>query len=121
MSVRDKADLILPSLAQSGQEDRFEELVGDIAAGRALYFEGERAVVVVEVVRDAEGLSLNIWIVGGALDEALALLVGVEALARGLGCPFVSFGGGRKGWTRLMSRYGYAWNGDEFRKAMTCA
>ena len=116
--VRALAHLIAPSLAFNGDKDRLEELFQDVEQGRALLFEGVRSVLVVELVRDAEGLSFNIWIVGGELAEALSLMPGLEALARGLGCPFVSFRGGRKGWGRLMDRHGYAWNGEEFRKVL---
>lgn len=116
--VRRFAHLILPSLARSGDESRLEELFQDVEQGRALFFEGVASVLVVELIRDAEGLSFNVWIVGGEMADALSLMPGVEAVARGLGCPFVSFSGGRKGWARVMSRIGYAWNGAEFRKAL---
>ena len=116
--VRALAHLIRPSLAFNQDEDRLDELFHDVEQGRALVFEGARSVLVVELIRDAEGPSFNIWIVGGELAEALTLMPGLEALARAVGCPFVSFRGGRTGWGRLMLRHGYAWNGEEFRKVL---
>ena len=116
--VRALAHLIEPSLAFNGDADRLEELFQDVEQGRAIFLEGERSVLVAELIRDAEGASFNIWIVGGELAEALSLMPGLEALARGLGRRFVSFRGGRRGWGRLMRRHGYAWNGDEFRKVL---
>lgn len=116
--VRGFAHLILPSLEQSNDGHRLEELFCDVEQGRALFFEGVASVLIVEMIRDAEGLSFNVWIVGGDMQDALSLMPGVEAAARGLGCPFVSFSGGRKGWQRVMARIGFAWNGEEFRKAL---
>lgn len=116
--VRALAHLIRPSLAFNEDEHRLEELFQDVEQGRALVFEGARSVLVVELIRDAEGPSFNIWIVGGELAEALTLMPGLEALARGAGCSFASFRGGRKGWGRLMRRQGYAWNGEEYRKVL---
>lgn len=116
--VRAFAHLIEPSLAFNGDAERLEELFQDVEQGRAIFLQGERSVLIVELIRDAEGASFNIWIVGGELAEALTLTPGLEALARGAGSAFVSFRGGRKGWGRLMRRHGYAWNGEEFRKVL---
>lgn len=116
--IRAKAHLIVPALALTGDEHRFEELVAEVHAGRSLFLDADRACLVVEVVRDDEGFSFNIWIAGGDLSEGLGLMPGLEALARGLGAAFVSFRGGRRGWGRLMAPHGYVWTGEEFRKAL---
>lgn len=111
-----RPDLIAPSAERSGAT--VEEVLQSIATGQCIYMEGPGSVMVHQIIRDHEGLSLNAWIVGGDLPEVLSLLPGAEALARGMGCAFTSFGTGRPGWSRVLKAHGYAWNGVEFRKAM---
>lgn len=114
--VRALAHIIGPSLARGGEAERFGELAERVESGDCVMFEGEHSVLVMETI--PEDPSLNAWIVGGDLREIFSLTPGVEAYARAVGCRFISFSGGRKGWSRAMSPLGYAWDGHEFRKAL---
>lgn len=113
-AVQRKAEMIRASIAASPGEHTFEELLEDVAMGRCIVLEGPASVMVLEQTPE----SLNGWIVGGDLNEILALLPGAEALARAMNKPFATFQQGRKAWRRVLSRHGYVWNGVEHRKAL---
>jgi hypothetical protein len=108
--------MIEASIKASPGSDDFDTLCGLVKSGGAIVLEGPNSIAVLEVI--AEGPSLNTWIVGGDLEEILAMMPGAEAVARAMGCQWMSFGRGRKGWRRLLAQHGYVWNGVEHRKML---
>ena len=58
----------------------------------------------------------HVWLAGGSLSGLLAMLADVEAFARAMGCTGLELSG-RKGWRRVMMKYGFVWNGQEMVKA----
>lgn len=87
-------------------------LLADLAAGRAQLWMGEAAALVTQCVVDGRGPCLHVWLAGGELEDILAMRPGVEAWARARGFERVTING-RRGWSRVLRRYGYAQVGDE--------
>ncbi len=92
-------------------------LLADLASGRAHLWAGKAAALVTQCVVDDRGACLHVWLAGGDLDEILAMRPGVEAWARGRGCERVTING-RRGWTRVLGRYGYARVGGELERRL---
>ena len=92
-------------------------LLADLAAGRAQLWAGEAAAMVTQCVVDERGRCLHVWLAGGDLEEILAMRPGVEAWARAHGCGRVTING-RRGWSRVLRRHGYARVGDELERRL---
>lgn len=106
---------LLPALApEDGTE---QDLVAEIAAGRVQLWAGEASALVTEVVAEADGPCLHIWLGGGDLRDLLKLRAGLEALARGQGCRSVTIDG-RRGWSRVLRSCGYARVGGELKRTL---
>jgi hypothetical protein len=107
------------ALARGRDADRpLEEIRGEVLAGRAQLWPGERAVLLTQVLKTDVGLCIHVWLGGGALDELVALRPGVEAWARAMGCDTASIDG-RPGWARLFQQHGWAPVAGELRKGLS--
>lgn len=61
--------------------------------------------------------TLHVWLAGGTLAGLLDMLADVEGFARVLGCRAVELSG-RKGWHRVMTKYGFVRHGQEMLKVL---
>ena len=93
------------------------DLLADLATGAAQLWPGEAAALVTQYLADERGACLHIWLAGGDLAEILAMRVGVETWARARGCTRVTIEG-RRGWTRLLRRWGYRRVGHELERRL---
>lgn len=106
-------DWLRPAL----QDATEEELLSEIAAGRAQLWPGETAAMVTQCLESREGRFLHVWLAGGDLTGVMALKPGVEAWGRAMGCSAVTING-RPGWARLLREDGFALVDGELRKAL---
>ena len=106
---------LAPALAVGG--DTEAELLAALAADQAQLWAGEAGALVTELVWEADGPCLHIWLGGGDLAGLLALRPGLEAYARGRGCRSVTIDG-RRGWSRVLRRCGYAPVGNELKRIL---
>jgi len=83
-----------------------EELERSIGQGKTLLFPGQNSAVTAVKAEYGTTSVLQITWAVGELDEIRALLPGVEAVARILGCKEVLIEG-RKGWERVMRDEGF--------------
>ena len=83
-----------------------------VLADRAQLWLGDGCAGVTEVTDDNR---LHIWVAGGSMAGLLDMLESVEWFALLTGCKGVELSG-RKGWQRVMAKYGYAFNGAEMVK-----
>lgn len=104
---------LLPALEDGSEAD----LLADIRAGHAQLWVGERSAMVTQVVEEASGRALHVWLAGGALADILALKPGVEAWGRARDCDYVTING-RRGWARILRSDGFAWNGQDLCKRL---
>lgn len=93
------------------------DLVGELVAGSAQLWAGERAAMVTQCVGDEQGPCLHVWLAGGDLTEILRMKDGVEAWARAQGCERITING-RRGWTRVLRGHGYAPAGGELERRL---
>lgn len=73
---------------------------------RAQFWQQGDTVAVTQMLRYPRGLALRHWLAAGRVEEACALLPGIEAWGRDRGAVRAE-ALGRKGWTRLALRHGY--------------
>lgn len=106
-------DWLLPAL-EDGTE---AELVADLGRGLAQLWAGTRSAMVTQVVDEAAGRALHVWLAGGDLGEILALKPGVEAWGRATGCGYVTING-RRGWDRILRSDGFVRLGHELCKRL---
>lgn len=98
-------------------EDASEaEVLGELAAGRAQLWCGERAALVTQLIHGPEPF-VHVWLGGGELSELRRLAPGVEAWARAQGARAARING-RRGWARALRAQGFVPEGDELRKAL---
>lgn len=104
---------ILPALRDGTEAD----LVADIEAGRAQLWPGCVSAVVTQCVVETDSRCLHAWLAGGDLAEIVAMIPGIEAWGRAMGCDHATVTG-RRGWTRALRRLGYVRVDAELRKAL---
>jgi hypothetical protein len=82
--------------------------MGDVRAGveavRFQFWPGERAAIVTEIIEYPRMRALHFFLVGGAMDELLAMKPHIEAWGKGLGCTRATCAG-RFGWERVLTDY----------------
>ncbi len=92
--------------------DTIEEIERRVRAGTAHLWPGEGCAGVTEYI---PGPALHIWAAGGSLSGLLAMRESVEAFAWGSGCQWIELDG-RRGWSRVFSRFGYERDGTRMFK-----
>ena len=94
-----------------------DELIDELASGRAQLWLAEHSALVTELVAQGSDRCLHIWLAGGSLTDILGLRPGLEAWARGQGCSHITIDG-RPGWIRVLRRYGYRPAGRELKRTL---
>ncbi|MCX7587190.1 hypothetical protein [Phenylobacterium sp. 58.2.17] len=94
-----------------------DELIAELASGRAQLWLAERSALVTELVGQGSDRCLHIWLAGGSLVDILGLRPGLEAWARGQGCSHITIDG-RPGWIRVLRRHGYRLAGRELKRTL---
>lgn len=107
MSPDDLRARLEDALEQGGGDHTVAELAEEVRAGRAQCFHNQRAVVFTQIERHRNYSALRVYVAAGALDDVMGLQPEVEALARAEGCDRLVMIG-RRGWTRVLPRYGWA-------------
>ena len=100
----EEARRVLPLETMGGEA----VVVARLMDARAQLWLAEDAVGVTEITDDGR---LRVWGAGGDMGGLFALLPGVEAWAKAMGCPVVEVLG-RKGWQRALARFGFCREGD---------
>ncbi len=94
-----------------------DELIAELASGRAQLWLAEHSALVTELVEQGSDRCLHIWLAGGSLADILGLRPGLEAWARGQGCSHITIDG-RPGWIRVLRRHGYRLAGRELKRTL---
>ena len=92
--------------AMDGALYSIDDLEAKVLNRRAILFAGKESAIVGESVPYAEGLVMQLTWACGDVGEIVALLPGIEALARIQGCRRVVVEG-RKAWERVLKASGY--------------
>ena len=100
----DEARRVLPLGMMGGEAVVVERL----KAGSAQLWVAKDAVGVTEIT---DAGRLRVWGAGGEMGGLFALLPGVEAWAKAMGCPVVEVLG-RRGWQRALAPFGFCREGD---------
>lgn len=92
------------------------DLVKATMDGHVQLWVGERSAAITEILNFPRKRGLNLFLVGGDLDEIRAAQPGIEAFARGHGCDFIMFSGrlsragrARSGWERSLPDFSPDW------------
>jgi hypothetical protein len=95
---------ILPSIAELNGTHTEDDVLVMLLAGKAKLWAGEKCAVVTEFVTYPQLKALNIWMVGGDLQEILNMEdEQIIPFAKENGCTRLT-GGGRKGWSKIGPR-----------------
>lgn len=104
-------DWLLPAL----EDDTEDEVINDLLLNRAQLWRGERSAMVTRLIQP--NARLHVWLGGGSLRELLRMIPGMVAWGRQQGCAWATIHG-RKGWGRLLWRYGFETRDGELWKAL---
>ena len=93
------------SLAAYGPTHSKEQIWQLICNSRAFFWPGETCASLLEVVNHPIGFkSLNLWLMGGSLDEIVHTVPDYEAWGRQQNCSRV-MACGRRGWLKVLDGY----------------
>jgi len=88
-----------------------EDVERRIMDGEVLFWPGKRCAAITEFLEFPKARILNFWLLGGDLRELLEDMHPViEDFARKMGCKRLTgvYGKGRRGWSRVLEKHGYA-------------
>lgn len=88
-------------------DQTWDEVVAGIASGYFTLFQNETAALIGEFIVSPRAIGFNVFLGGGDLAGIEALIPEAEAYARSYGADFAG-AVGRKGWIRVLGRFGYA-------------
>jgi len=99
------------ALTHAGGTHDVEDVAQLVAEGRAHFWPGRRCAVVTEFYDYPRLKACNLWLLGGDLEELLAIRPKIEAWAMAQGCVRILGGGPRRAWARILAPLGYrpAW------------
>lgn len=100
-------------------EDEWAEgdLINDLILGRAQIWPGERSAFVTQLI-DQDGKRLiHVLLGGGDIKELLLMHFGIAAWGRSMGAAWATING-RKGWDRVLQRFGFVPQDGELWKAL---
>lgn len=103
---------LIPALREHTEEQLLEEL----ASGRAQIWGARDGAIVTQLVQAEEPLVM-IWLGGGEMRALMDLQPGLEAWGRAQGAKALWING-RKGWARALRRAGFEPVGEELRRAL---
>lgn len=92
--------------------DAVEEIKARILDGTAHLWPGKGCAGVTEYTPDG---GLHIWVAGGSLRGLLDMREAVERFGAVSGCKWIELDG-RRGWSRVFSRFGYERDGTRMFK-----
>lgn len=84
----------------------FDDIAAGAYTGRFTLFAKERGCVVLEVHDFPRKRALNVFLVGGDLDEILTHLGELDAIAGNIGASEITMTG-RSGWLRILAPHGW--------------
>jgi len=102
---------ILPALTDADEA----EVIGELIAGRATLWPGERCAFVTQLLTDPP--RMHVWLAGGDGREMSAMIPGMAAWGRAQGAQFATVNG-RKGWKRKLNEHGFVPHEGELWKAL---
>jgi hypothetical protein len=100
-------EYIEAALAHSNGTHDFESVRAAILAGEMQLWPAPKSAAVTEVVEYAKKKVINVFLAGGDLDEITRGIDSVAAWAKAHGCDSMTIAG-RKGWTRVLDKHGFA-------------
>jgi hypothetical protein len=111
--------LLEPAVAEGGDTHSKEDVWREVTTDpQTRFWPGERSAAVTEVLRYPQKEVMNLWLIGGDLDELLTkMLPAAEALARHWGLKEV-WGMGRPGWKKPLAPLGYSAPGVIVKKVL---
>lgn len=108
--------LLAPAVVRGGND--WGEVEGDLATGRAQLWLTMKDRPVNATVTRRDGDTLEVWLCGGAvLSGALPFLETILAAAKADGMTNARIIG-RKGWARVLHRWGWRQRGDDLVKPL---
>jgi hypothetical protein len=106
------------ALARAPLTHTLDDVRAAVAEGRAQFWAFPRSAAVTEILDAPRSRTLNHWLVGGDLDEIVALQPHVERWAKANGCTRLMLGG-RGGWARVLGPRGFSPAGLVLTKELT--
>lgn len=98
------------ALSRGGDLFSIEDVERDIVDGHAYFWPGKRCAAVTNFI-GTKNRAVNFWLLGGDLHELVDHMRPViETWAEHQGCTRTMgvFSKGRRGWVRVLERFGYA-------------
>lgn len=93
----------------------FDDVVGEVIAGKKQLWLGENYAGITEVVNYPQGRELFIHLVGGEMEEVLSRCPKLVVFAEMVGAQRITFIG-RRGWSKVLAEYGYKEKAVHFSK-----
>jgi hypothetical protein len=87
-----------------------EHVVPLLFSGRAQYWHRPGGAIVTEIIETPLRRAVNYWLVGGEMQDCLALQPEIDAWARQQGATHAT-AVGRLGWARVLPPYGWRMHG----------
>ena len=104
---------MVPALIDATEDEALALLRG----GKAQLWPGERGAFVTYCLKTEERREMHVWLAGGHVHDLLAMIPGMAAWGRAMDCTHATVNG-RKGWARVLQRYGFEEHDGQLRKAL---
>lgn len=120
MTPDQKIARIKKALHYAGDYHSWDDVVEGLEKGAYQIFDNDDGAVITEIIQLPKGRYLNVWIAGGRLPGIMETVPKMEKLARAEGCKqLVAFG--RRGWAKVLPKYGWKEIGVVFARDVTNA
>lgn len=94
------------ALEYSGGTHTFEDVARSIMEGRMQLWPATRGCAVTEIVVYPRKSVLHVFLAGGEMDQIIDMIDSAVEWGKMQGCSSMTIAG-RKGWQRVLERYGY--------------
>lgn len=94
------------ALAYSGGTHTFEDVAQGVIDGRMQAWINDDTIAITEVVVFPRKKSLHCFLAGGRMRKVIEMMPSAIAWGQAQGCTSFTIAG-RKGWMRVLSRYGW--------------
>lgn len=99
-------ELIESALEYSGGTHVFEDVKRSILAGKMQIWPAQRGVAITEIIEYPKKRVLHVFLAAGEMDQITDMIESAAQWGRTQGCTSLTLSG-RKGWERVLDRYGF--------------
>lgn len=120
LTPQEKIERIEKALHYAGDYHTWHDVLEGLQSGRFQIYDNDDGSIISEVIQLPRGRYLNAWIAGGRLPGILDNVPEMVEVARENDCrQIVAFG--RRGWSKVLPKYGWKEIGAVFSKDVTDA